>query len=209
MARPSLDPAILHGLETQAALDGVREEWLMQAVTLCHDIFSAEGFALPPVRVSCSFPGGGSSLRRIGECWPRSLSTAGVNEIYISPYLDDPVQVLDVLVHELVHAVDDCKSKHGKEFKRIATAVGLEGRATRASAGENLRQQLTFMAEALGEYPHRKMTPHRKAKRARKSSPKWECDQCGCVFSLSHAMYERFSVERCPSCGHLDPTPAG
>lgn len=34
---------------------------------------------------------------------------------------------LEVLVHELVHATDDCKSSHGKEFKRIATAVGLEG----------------------------------------------------------------------------------
>ena len=50
-----------------------------------------------------------------------------INYIFISPSLDDPVEVLDTLVHELAHAVDDCEHKHGKEFAEIAKLVGLEG----------------------------------------------------------------------------------
>ncbi len=201
MPKPTIDPAILHGIETQAAIDGVREEWLLNAVTLCHDIFSAEGYALPPVRVSCSFPGGGSPKKRIGECWPRSLSGANINEIYISPFLEDTVQVLDVLVHELCHAVDDCKSRHGKGFRAIAEAVGLEGRMTSAHAGPALKQQLGFMAEALGPYPHRKVVPVGGNKKQRKSVHRWGCAACGCVFQLTKAMAAKFEVAYCPACG--------
>jgi len=76
-----------------------------------------------------------SSRRVIGQCWSTQSSSAGVNEIFISPKLADPVEVLDTLTHELVHAVDNCKHKHGKEFKAIAKKIGLEGKMREASAG--------------------------------------------------------------------------
>ena len=57
------------------------------------------------------------------------------NQIFVSPALLDPVLVLDTLAHELVHAVDDCEHKHGKEFKKIALSLGMIGPMRSAGAG--------------------------------------------------------------------------
>ena len=35
--------------------------------------------------------------------------------------MDDDTRVLDVLAHELIHAIDDCKNGHGLPFKRWRT----------------------------------------------------------------------------------------
>jgi hypothetical protein len=98
----------------------------------------------------------------VGQCWPTGRSDDGVNEIHISPIYADPVEVLDTLVHELVHAVDDCKNRHGAEFKKIALAVGLQGKMREASAGPALKGRLQTIAAALvadlGPYPHAKLS---------------------------------------------------
>ncbi len=74
----------------------------------------------------------------------------------------DPVEVLDKLTHESVHAVDDCQHRHGKEFKEIARAVGLQGKKREASAGPQLRLRLesiaTVMITELGPYPNAKLS---------------------------------------------------
>lgn len=97
-----------------------REEWLRRACArLSAEVFAPTGFALPPdVRVSCSWPGSGSPSKRIGECWSRAASEQGVNEVFISPKIDDPLRVLDILVHEGIHAIDDCK------LQQIAERLG-------------------------------------------------------------------------------------
>jgi hypothetical protein len=55
------------------------------------------------------------------------------------------VQLLDTLVHELCHAVDDCFSGHGEDFKGIAQTVGLEGPARMAHATEELTVKLMMI----------------------------------------------------------------
>jgi hypothetical protein len=72
----------------------------------------------------------------------------------MSPQLEDPLVVLGVLVHELVHAVDDCRSGHRGAFARIARGVGLEGRMTTSTPGPELAMRLNGLARALGPYPH-------------------------------------------------------
>ena len=71
----------------------------------------------------------------IGQCWARKSSEIDVNQIFVSPTLIDPVEVLDTLVHELVHDVGDSQNKHGKEFKKICIRMGLVGPMRSASAG--------------------------------------------------------------------------
>tara|TARA_R110000744_G_scaffold375769_1_gene489481 strand:- start:233 stop:1312 length:1080 start_codon:yes stop_codon:yes gene_type:complete len=39
--------------------------------------------------------------------------------------------MLEVLIHELVHATDDCKSSHGKAFAKICDKVGLQSATTK------------------------------------------------------------------------------
>ncbi len=112
-----------------------REQYLTDGINHLSGLFLNIGYELPPVKVTCSWPGGGSAQSRIGECWPRQASKAGYNEIFISPLIDNPVRALDVLTHELIHAIDDCQHGHRKEFSRIAKAVGLEGKPTSTYAG--------------------------------------------------------------------------
>ena len=89
-----------------------RESWLLAAVELLRPTFLAKQHVIPNnCQVSCGFASTGSK-HHIGQCWSRNSSVHDRNQIFISPALIDPVAVLDTLVHELVHAVDDCKNKH-------------------------------------------------------------------------------------------------
>jgi len=131
-----------------------REEWLLQAIEAVKPIFQEKGHIVPNVKVSCGFPSTGKD-RHIGECWSKEISEGDINEIFISPKLDDPVEVLDTMIHELVHAVDNCKNSHGPLFKKIALSVGLEGKMRGAHASEKLLKRLGDIAKPLGPYPHK------------------------------------------------------
>lgn len=80
-----------------------------------------------------------------------------MNEIFITPLLDNAEEVLGIIFHEIVHAVDDCKSGHGKAFKTIATKIGLTGKMIHAHRGEELSKQVKLMASELGDYPHKRL----------------------------------------------------
>lgn len=159
-------------------LHGTREAWLQAAVERLRPIFAAQGHAVPPVRVSIGWPGSGQRSTVIGECWGSRSSADGVAQIFLVPSLGDPIRVLDVLAHELVHAVDDCRHGHGKEFRRIALSVGLKGPSMRdASAGEALKAKLQAIAAELGEFPHAALK--RRAPRPRIVNPPGaRCPQC-------------------------------
>ena len=128
-----------------------REAWLLAAVELLRPIFLAKHHTIPrDVLVSCGFASTGTRSHHIGQCWSRGSSTNELNQIFISPTLSEPVEVLDTLVHELVHAVDNCEHKHGKEFKKIALSLGMEGPMRSAGAGAELKKTLQELAKQLG-----------------------------------------------------------
>ena len=154
-----------------------REQWLQDAVRHLSAIFKERGYDLPEVRVSCGFAHS-TSRRVIGQCWSTKSSEAGINEIFISPKLADPVEVLDTLTHELVHAVDNCEHRHGKEFKAIAKDIGLEGKMREASAGKALKVRLTEIAMKIGTYPHAKLAVPSPSPSFR-SRPRAVCERCG------------------------------
>lgn len=135
-----------------------REEWLRTAVAqLREDVFEPLGFTVPEVRVSVGWPGGrGPKQNTIGQCWHPEQSSDGIGQIFISPVVSDPVEVLATLVHELVHAINHVngESGHRGPFKSIAERVGLEGKMTSTHAGEALTEKLSEIAEVLGTYPH-------------------------------------------------------
>jgi hypothetical protein len=155
-----------------------RESWLEAAVKELAPIFTKAGHTIPACRVSCGFASTGARSGHIGQCWSTKSSKDGVNQIFISPALEDAVEVLDTLVHELVHAVDDCKHKHGKEFKKIATSLGMVGPMRSAGAGPVLKEKLKELATKLGAYPHARLSVPRKAA-ARSPRPRAKCSKCG------------------------------
>lgn len=155
-----------------------REAWLLAGVEHLTLIFLRQGHVVPPVRVSIGWAASGQRSHTIGECWPRSRAADQINQIFIVPSLGDPVEVLDVLTHELVHAVDDCKHSHGREFRKIALSVGLQGPMMRqARAGDALKAQLQEIAVELGPFPHGALT--RRAPRVRDlDPPRAKCPKC-------------------------------
>jgi predicted Zn-ribbon and HTH transcriptional regulator len=156
-----------------------RELWLQNAVDLVSPIFKNKGYTIPKVQVSCGFPSTGNKSKHVGQCWGKSSTNDGTNQLFISPVLDEPVQVLDTLVHELVHAVDDCIHHHGPEFKKIATDVGLQGLMREASAGPWLLEQLTAISRQLGKYPHSKINLAHSSSKKTGPRPRAKCKKCG------------------------------
>ena len=156
-----------------------REQWLMAAVDHIIPIFEEKGYSVPVVRVSVGFPSTGAKGRHLGQCWSTRSAIDGVNQIFIAPHLETPFDFLDTLVHELVHAVDDCKSGHGENFKKIAKDVGLLGPMRSASAGALLKYQLNEIAEKLGSFPHGRLSLPIRNMQKKAKRPGARCSKCG------------------------------
>jgi Fe-S cluster biogenesis protein NfuA len=129
-----------------------REAWL---TTMLHThiapMMKKHGGIVPTdCKVSVGFPGGGKPSKRIGEAWPRARSTDKRNNIFINPALGDVKRIVDVLVHEAVHVTDDCASGHRGHFKKVARAIGLEGKMTATHAGPELAK---WIDQAIAKMP--------------------------------------------------------
>jgi hypothetical protein len=134
-----------------------REDWLRAAVAQLRPAFLAQARPVPAVQVSIGFPSVGALARRrrrIGECWPPQASRDGLHHLFLSPLIAEPVEILATLVHELVHVAVGTPAGHGPLFRRLALALGLEGRMRETVAGPDLRLRLAGLAAALGAFPH-------------------------------------------------------
>lgn len=148
-----------------------REQWLASAGRMLEKaFFKDEGLTLPKYRVSVGFPRGKKSA--IGQCWTASVSKDGTHEIFICPTLGETTsRVLDVLLHEQIHACVGIEHGHKGPFRKLVKKFGLEGKmtATYVSEGTETWHKLMVIAGRLGDYPHAPMNPQdRKLLRAKK-----------------------------------------
>ena len=118
-------------------------------------------------------------------------------------HADNEGQFSSVLAHELAHAVDDCKSGHGKGFRKICLAVGLDGESQMryAKAGDMLAEKIRAIIEKIGEYPHDKMNISDRNKQTTRNI-KVECSECGFGWRASRSMIERMDNYTCNGCGN-------
>lgn len=183
-----------------------REQWL-QAANLLIDkkVFAPTGQRLPKEhRVTCGWP----SVRamsaknaRIGECWDKSASSDKHAEIIISMKLDDPLRVLDVLVHEDVHAIVGCACGHKGPFAKLARQVDLQGKLTATVAGPVLLGKLAEIAKALGPYPHKKINAISNRVKQTTRMHKCKCAECGYVARTTAKWIEEVGTPLCPCNG--------
>jgi hypothetical protein len=131
----------------------LREFWLLSAVEAVRLLFLVKNHNIPPCQVSVGFASTGNRLGHIGQCWSTGSSAVPLNQIFISPTLSDADEELNRLAHKLVHAVDDSKNKHGKEFKKIPLRLGLKCPVRSAGAGPGLKVKLLALLPQLGVYP--------------------------------------------------------
>jgi hypothetical protein len=167
-----------------------REEWLMAASGRLRSLFEEKGFLFPPsLRVSCGWPLRAQRLSRggshaIGQCWPQRASEDGSHEIFISPQIDDPCAVLATLVHELVHAADDCQNGHRGPFRKMAISLGLSGPMRSTCAGPELRERLNVLSSHLGQYPHARLDGTQLNKKKATRLIKVVCERSSCRYAF-------------------------
>jgi hypothetical protein len=90
----------------------------------------------------------------------RYYPNRNIHKIVIDSKIDNGIQATETLIHELCHAVqydlhgEDC-SFHGKEFKAIASSVGLDASKPKTTpALPALETKIQEWGREIGPYPH-------------------------------------------------------
>jgi hypothetical protein len=77
--------------------------------------------------------------------------------MFISPELDQPLEILHMLAHEMVHAIVGTECGHKGEFVKLYKAIGLVKPWTATTPGRELLKTLVIYALQLGPYPHARL----------------------------------------------------
>lgn len=190
-----------------------RENYLIQATDIMRkSLFEPKGYKVPKVELSISWATHGNNSRNtgkakvLGQCFNRASSEKGINQVIITPNLDGTtidgsLNILGVLVHELVHAVDNCVSGHGKAFKDCAMAVGLTGPMRSTGESDELKEYLRKnIIDKLGKFPHAQVNLS-KGKKQTTRNIKVECNCCEFSFRTSRKNLELMDeVSHCLAC---------
>lgn len=185
--------------------DANREAWLIAAVQAMTPWFAEIERDVPPVRVSVGWPGGRApkSTTR-GQCWSTGSAEDGVNQIFVSPWQVDTETTLAVLLHEMVHAVDDCVSGHSGDFIKIARALGFTAKWTSSdNRTEELSERLHGLAERLGTFPSAAIVSGRAADTPAKQGTrmiKAECPATDYKVRLTQKWIDEYGAPICPCC---------
>jgi hypothetical protein len=177
-----------------------REDWLTAAVNELRPFFDTVGKPLPAnVRVTCGFPSNAKRSGAIGECWADTASADKTFEVLISPTLDDPLHVFDVLVHELCHSTAGAMN-HGINFQKAAALMHLVpslGPKGWKATGRGVQFEPTYGAiiDSLGPYPHAALTMSTKKTQGTRML-KAVCPSCGYTVRLT----QKWAALGLPSC---------
>lgn len=179
-----------------------REQWLSGAVGELRPLFKRAGHPIPKkVRATCGFPsklGVAREHRRVGECWSDKASAGRVFEIFISPTLAKPLDVLATLAHECAHAAVGLKCKHAGPFRQCALAIGLTGKMTETEPGDDFIAFSKPALRKLGKYPHDRLNVSSATKTQTTRLLKCECPECGYTCRVTRIWIEAAGAPICP-----------
>lgn len=181
-----------------------RQKWLETALTAFRSLFEEHGHIVPDhVRVSVGFPYRGKK-DTIGQCWDSIASSDKHFEIFITPKLaaDDSARILDVLAHELCHAVAGSKAAHGPKFKAVAISVGLQGKMTCTTAGEELGAWCAAFVKKHGPCPSGRLNPLDRVGKQGTRLIKCECETCGYVVRTTKKWLDEAGAPHCGVKSH-------
>lgn len=189
-------------MELKRYQEATREAWLAKVALGMVPKFKSVGAPLPRVRVTMSLIKKG---RAIGLCYDPTNSADGTTEIMVRIDLFDAMQVAAILAHELIHAAVGCKEGHKGAFKRVAIAIGLEGKMTATVAGPKFVAWVQGILESVGPFPHAALNFN-----GLKSGPKKQtarmikvtCPECEYVARTTRFHLDRIGAPLCP-CNSL------
>ncbi len=181
-----------------------RESWLTQiGERVILPMIVAHGGKTAKFRVSVGWPRGargGKSVEAIGQCWDPRHSSDGHYELFISPKLD-AFGAIEVLVHELIHLAVGTAAGHKGAFKKVALAVGLQGKMTQTVAGDALTKRIREWIRVAPEYPHGPMKDVEGAAKEQKPGSrliKASCEGCEYTVRLAQKWID-VAVPTCPN----------
>ncbi len=174
-----------------------REEWLIQLCeTFLWPLIEQHGGEKRPYRISVGFPKGSRGARgAIGQAWSPQCSADKTGEVFISPVLTD-FDAAHVALHELIHVSDQNVNGHKGPFKKIAVAVGLEGKMTATVPSVALGLRIRKWLSIMPAYPHAVLKPSSETKGPGSRLLKAECAACGFTFRVTRMWAA--PVLRCP-----------
>jgi len=189
-----------------------REQWLNEALEqFIVPLFKDAGYKVPKnIRLTCGWPAKGGLARKnktIGQAWSFTASADGVAEIFISPVLAEPLRVLGVLIHEVIHATVGNEHGHKKPFVDCMKAVGLNGKPTATGETDELIAKMKPWLKVLGKYPHAELNPSSLPTQTTRLL-KLLCDEaeggCGMPLRVSQKWIDIHGEEwKCPCGGKL------
>lgn len=178
------------------------------------------------LRVTCGWPSSGG-LRKsktvIGECWPQVASADNTTEIFISPKLDNAMEIAGVIIHELLHASLGTKQKHNRRFAAACAKLGLEGKPTTTviEDGSELAGKVAVLLADMPPYPHKSLTMTRQKETGRMLlcyCANEECDSHGAgddgsdhpgfKFRITRKWAERYASGEQATIQRLDEQPS-
>ena len=197
-----------------------RETWLNLMIDKAVPMFDKSGFKISEIRTklkpSCSMMVGqrkSSKLGAIGQHLPTNWNAKKNHELLISPTLEDGIQVVGVLIHEMCHAIQshlyhDEKGRltvkpHGKEFRKIAHSVLLTGKMTATTESPELKIIIENWINEIGKYPHSEINLKGRKKQTTRNH-KVECQSCEWSFRTSNKNIDIMTSSQCLCCGNED-----
>lgn len=128
---PSSTVAGLKGWRVPRPARGeTREGWLRRSVEAFRPYLAAAGSPIPEtVHISTGFPSHralSAKKRVVAQCWSGEASEDGNPHVFVSPLEARTTEILDHVLHELIHAAGI--NGHGSDFRGPALALGLSGK---------------------------------------------------------------------------------
>jgi len=177
-----------------------REAWLRAGTNELRPHFASYGYTLPEnIRFAIAFTSGGKRGRE-GECWHPESSADKHFEIFIRADMADPLEVLGVLTHELIHVLLPAETKHGKAFRDIALRIGLDGKMTHAKPAPPLQEKLNAIAASLGTLPHAALNFVVASDRPKKSGAKYIKAECSAACGYTIRLIPKWAKIGLPLC---------
>lgn len=189
-----------------------REDWLNAASVLIADVLrDRAGLTMPKYRVTCGWPskgGTGGKKRVVGQCWNPDASEDAHAEVFISPMEVDPVTVVAILAHELIHAGLPKGTGHKGPFVKAAKAIGFIAPFTQLVMTDDLTAWASDVVEALPPYPHARLNPGAEGdKKPQKNRQMlatceeiFDGDACGYKVRLARKWIVDVGAPICPRC---------
>lgn len=174
-----------------------REAWLIEVASKVRPMIAKRANIEVPATtlISCGLPSIralSSKNRTIGQCWVKQ------GQVFVSPVIEHPLDVAQVLVHELLHAGLPNGTGHKAPFKRAADAMALGGKPTATIRTEEFDAYMLPVIQKVGSYPHRALVAEKGSKQTTRLV-KLECPDCGYIVRTT-AKWIETGLPSC-SCG--------